>query len=84
MSSLRSTGRRTIAALAIYASLLGPWTDFSSIFGRFLELLSQPHQNASMSDGGCVIDPNGKCVEQPAPPPTIDGGCVIDPDGCSN
>lgn len=63
--------RRKVAALALFAILSLPTSDF---FERLWSLLASP-----WSEEGC---PNGDCPpEQPLPTDDTDSGCHVDPNG---
>jgi hypothetical protein len=78
--------RRDLVALVLAASvanvtspahLLDPfWTFVSALLGA--PVAASPLQ----SDGGCGLDPSGRCL--PAPPSQLEGGCGLDPDGRCN
>lgn len=80
MISKPMAGRSTLAAFALYASLLAPWSQF---LDRLFEMLTPAAAAMGTIDGGCLIDPDGGCLDQPEQHGDIspDGGCVIDPDG---
>ena len=79
--------RRTLVAMVLAASaanatspahLLDPfWTFVSALWGA--PVSASPLQ----SDGGCGLDPSGRCL--PAPPTQqLEIGCGLDPDGRCN
>jgi hypothetical protein len=59
------------AAGRVPATSPGAWQTLSQAWGLLVSL---------WEEGGCVIDPSGRCASAPAVAPT-DGGCGIDPDG---
>ena len=71
--------RRSLAAAALMASLVNPWTRFLDPLWSFLNSFG----NTPVTKGGCGADPNGRCL--PGALPSFDGGCGADPDGrCSS
>jgi hypothetical protein len=67
--------RRSLAAAALMASLMNPWTRILDPFWSFFGSLG----NAPMTKEGCGADPNGRC--RLATPPSFDEGCGMDPNG---
>jgi len=90
-----SSSRRTIAVLVLAAVLLAPLAAVAApraavpanrvvasavgdLLARFWSSLT-----ALWPDGGCSVDPSGRCDPHRAvqPPVTPDGGCSLDPNG---
>jgi hypothetical protein len=73
--------RRTLAALAVTASLLNPGASqthlLSSLWGYLTSLWSGA---TALKEGGPGLDPDGRNAA-PAPQPTTDEGPGLDPDG---
>lgn len=87
--------RRSLAAAALMASLINPWSCFLDPLWSFLNSLGNtPVTKAGggwdpfgrnspaalpSSDAGCGMDPNGRCI--PATPSSSDAGAGWDPNG---
>lgn len=87
--------RRSLAAAALMASLMNPWTGILDPLWSFLSSLGNApatkegggwdpnglHRPAALpsSDEGCGMDPDGRC--RPATTSMTDGGCGMDPNG---
>jgi hypothetical protein len=67
--------RRSLAAAALMASLMNPWTGILDPLWSFLSSLG----NTPVTKEGCGADPDGRC--RPAARPSSDAGCGADPDG---
>lgn len=67
--------RRSLAAAALMASLMNPWTGILDPLWSFLSSLG----NAPVTKEGCGADPDGRC--RPVPPPSTDAGAGWDPFG---
>jgi len=61
--------RRSLAAAALMASLMNPWTGILDPLLSFLSSLG----NAPAIKEGCGMDPNGRCTTA-TPPSTAAGG----------
>jgi|GEM_PF-4991570 len=71
--------RRTLAALAVTASLLTSGASQAPLLGSLWGYLTTLWSKAT-ADAGPGLDPNGKNAA-PAPQPTTDEGPGLDPDG---
>lgn len=58
------------------AAQSGPAEAASGVFAGFWSWLT-----AVWVEGGCYIDPNGRCAPEAPTTSEIDGGCYIDPHG---
>jgi hypothetical protein len=72
--------RRTLAALAVTASLLTPGASQTHLLGSLWGYLTSLWSGATSFKEGPGIDPSGRNAA-PAPQPTPDEGPGIDPDG---
>jgi hypothetical protein len=71
--------RRTLAALAVTASLLTPGASQAHLLGSLWGYLTSLWSGAT-ADAGPGLDPSGRNAA-PAPQPTPDAGPGLDPDG---
>jgi len=67
--------RKSLAAAALMASLMSPWTGFLDPLWSFLSSLG----NAPATKEGCGMDPFGRCTT--ATMPSFDEGGGWDPNG---
>ena len=73
--------RRTLAAVALAASLAAPAGPFERLWG-FLSALWDVESSApapTETKSGCGMDPDGLCKAAPAP--QVREGCGADPNG---
>ena len=72
--------RRSLAALAVTASLLTPRASQAPLLGSLWGYLTSLWSEAIAFDEGPGLDPDGRNVA-PAPQPTPDAGAGWDPNG---
>ena len=73
---LTASFRRTVVLIflvTVLAAPTSPQNDSPGLLNRVLSFLQfKP---------GCVLDPNGRCINKTTRPPHTKAGCIIDPDG---
>ena len=69
--------RRTLVAVTLASTLVSLPSSLLQPFWDFVSALW-----AMPAQGGCGLDPSGRC--QPQSQPQVDGGCGLDPNGKCN